>query len=125
MAAQLSADGRVTRFEVHALSSRHSPWPAGLFVQHCRNNLAAALPKDVHLDAMLWKERDGGLQFHQRLIVTDLGGLVIDPGIDDGPAGEGYDLHLLSKQEIPSYFDRFVPVTSPYILVDQVRVTGN
>ena len=125
LAAQLPTDGRVTRFEMHALSSRNDPWPAGLFVQHCRNNLASALPKGITLSAMLWKERKDGLQFHERLIVTDIGGVLVDPGIDDGNAGEIYVLRLLSKQEVPGYFAKFVPATAPYELVDQQQVTGN
>jgi hypothetical protein len=124
LAAQLSADGRVTRFEMHALSSRNDPWPAGLFVQHCRNNLAPALPKGISLDAMLWKERNGGLQFHERLIVTDVGGVLVDPGIDDGAPGETYDLRLLSKVEVPVYLKKFTQATAPYDLIDQQRITG-
>jgi hypothetical protein len=93
-------------------------------VQHCRNNLAAALPKGVALDAILWKERNGGLQFHERLIVTDVGGVVVDPGMDDGKPGETYDLRLLSKEEVPLYLEKFAQTTAPYDLVDRERVTG-
>ena len=125
VAAQLPTDGRVTRFEVHALSSRSDPWPAGLFVQHCRNNIASALPKGISLDAMLWKERNGGLQFHERLIVTNVGGVVVDPGIDDGNPGETYVLRLLSRHEVPDCLARFIPNTAPYDLIDQQRVTGS
>jgi hypothetical protein len=39
---------------------------------------------------MLWQERNNGVLFHERLIVTDIGGVLIDPGIDEGRAGELY-----------------------------------
>jgi hypothetical protein len=124
LAAQVPADGRLTRFEVHALSSRHDPWPAGLFVQHCRNNVPSALPKGVTLNAMLWKERSGGLQFHKRVIVTDIGGVDIDPGFDEGPPGETYDLQLLSKEAILGYLAKFAPAAAPYDLVEHQCVMG-
>ena len=106
IASKLRRDGQLARFEVHALSSRHDPWKGGLFSQHCRNNLAAALPNGVSIDAILWTERAGGAQFHERLIVTDLGGVAVDPGIDDGPAGETYVLRLLGKRESTDYLNK-------------------
>lgn len=72
---------------------------------------------------MLWKERAGGAQFHERLIVTDLGGVAVDPGIDDGEAGETYVIRLLGKEESVNYLNKYAPATSPYDLVEQERVT--
>ena len=117
-------DSRLTRFEMHALSSRRDPWPAGLFVQHCRDNIASALPKGVTLNVMLWKERNGGPQFHKRLVVTDIGGVDIDPGFDEGPPGETYDLQLLSREAVLNYLAKFAPASAPYDLVEQEHVTG-
>ena len=82
------------------------------------------MPKNTNAKAMLWQERDGGREFHERLIVTDLGGVTIDPGLDDGSAGERYTLRLLSTSEIPEYFAKFTPASSPYDLIDEVDVTG-
>lgn len=124
LAAKLRVDGQLSRFEVHALSSRREPWPAGMYSNHCRSNLAAVLPRGLSLRALLWKERAGGLQFHERLLVTDLGGVVVDPGIDDGHAGETYTLRLLGKLESATYLNKFVPATAPYDLVEQEQVEG-
>jgi hypothetical protein len=68
---------------------------------------------------MLWMERRGGPQFHERLIVTDLGGVVVDPGIDDGPEGETYVLRLLGKRESIDYLIKFMPATAPYDLYQE------
>lgn len=126
IASSLPTDGRLTRFEVHALNPRVSKdkWPPGLFTTHCNRNLYAALPSGMKIKAMLWQERNGGVEFHERLIVTDIGGVLIDPGLDDGPAGEVYKLRLLSQDEIPAYFSMFTPVSAPYDLFEQVEVTG-
>lgn len=127
LAANLPSDGRLERFEVHALDPRQgrNQWQPGTFVAHCRANLGAALPRGIVVNAMLWKERNGGLQFHERLIVTDAGGVAIDPGIDDGPQGETYTLRLLSKEVIPGYLAKFVQTTAPYDLVDHQQVIGS
>jgi hypothetical protein len=74
---------------------------------------------------VLWRERNGGPQFHERLTVTDIGGVLVDPGIDDGDPNETYVLRLLSRQEIPEYLAKFAQATSPYDLVDQQLVTGS
>ena len=52
------------------------------------------------------------------------GPLDVDPGIDDGPAGETYTIRLISKLEIPGYLVKFIPGNAPYDLVEQERVTG-
>jgi hypothetical protein len=124
LAASLAVDGRLGRFEVHALDSRVR-WGAGVFAANCRANLGLALPSGITLNAILWRERNGGLQFHERLIVTDIGGVLVDPGIDDGDPNETYVLRLLSRQEIPEYLAKFAQATSPYDLVDQQLVTGS
>jgi hypothetical protein len=124
LAATLAIDGRLSRFEVHALNPRRALWEAGTFTANCRASLGAALPRGVTISASLWSERNGDRQFHERLIVTDIGGIVIDPGLDDGPMGETYKLRLISKLEVPGYLAKFVPGTGPYDLVEQVYVTG-
>jgi hypothetical protein len=125
LAATLATDGRLSRFEVHALNPReaHRRWGGGTFTANCRASLGAAIPPGVTISASLWSERDGSEQFHERLIVTDIGGIVIDPGLDDGPEGETYKLRLLGKLEVPSYLAKFTPA-GPYDLVEQESVTG-
>jgi hypothetical protein len=126
IASSLPTDGRLSRFEVHALNPRNprDKWRPGLFTAHCNQNLCAAIPGGMRIKAILWQERDGGVEFHERLIVTDVGGVSIDPGIDDGPAGEVYKLRLLGHGEILAYFSKFTPISAPYDLIEQDEVTG-
>lgn len=126
IASALPADGRLQRFEIHTLNSRdpRRRWEPGTFVDHCRINLCSALPRNMKVKAVLWQEREGGREFHERLIVTDLGGVSIDPGLDEGPDGKRYILRLLSKMEIGEYFAKFTPISSPYDLVDEIDVMG-
>jgi hypothetical protein len=73
---------------------------------------------------MLWKERPRGPQFHERLIVTDLGGVAVDPGIDDGGPGETYVIRLLGKKESTDYLNKYARATAPYDLVEQERIAS-
>ncbi|MBR0696732.1 hypothetical protein [Bradyrhizobium lablabi] len=125
LTATLATDGRLSRFEVHALNPREERrrWNSGLFASNCRACLGAALPQGVSVSAFLWSERKDGEQFHERLIVTDIGGVVVDPGIDDGPIGEIYKLRLISKLEVASYLAKFTSA-GPYDLVEQEAVSG-
>jgi hypothetical protein len=126
VAAALPRDGRLERFSIHTLNRRppKDPWLQGTFRGHCQTGLCKALPKGVRVEALLWKERPGGREFHERIIVTDLGGVAIDPGFDEGPAGQMYTLRLLSKVELKEYFAKFDPNTSPYDIDETVEVIG-
>jgi hypothetical protein len=126
IAKALPTDGRLNRFEIHACNSWDPKrrWQPGIFVSHCRNNLSAALPKGIKAKALLWQERKDGPEFHERIIVTDLGGAVIDPGVDEGPAGKMYTLRLMGNAEIQEYFTKFTPTSAPYDLIDEVDITG-
>jgi hypothetical protein len=128
IASALSRDGRLSSFSIHALNPRPSKvkqaWSPGTFVGHCRTSLRDALPRGMRVKAILWRERNGGKKFHERLIVTELGGVAIDPGVDEGPAGESYTLRLMSKSEIQEYFAKFTPATSPYDVDDEIEIIG-
>jgi hypothetical protein len=50
------------------------------------------MPKGLSLSANLWRQRQGGIQFHERLIITDVAGVLLDPGLDEGKPGEKYDI---------------------------------
>jgi hypothetical protein len=106
VASALSLD-RITRFELHSLDKPLDKWPAGKFISDCCHHLPPHIPKSLDIVACLWSQKSGGIQFHERLIVTDVGGVLLDPGFDEGKVGETYDIRLLSLAECQSYLDRF------------------
>jgi hypothetical protein len=71
-----------------------------------------------------WRQREGGIQFHKRLILTDVGGVLLDPGIDEGKPGETYYIKLLSDSECADEFKLFNKPSEAYDLVDSIVVQG-
>ena len=82
------------------------------------------MPKGLSLSANLWRQRQGGIQFHERLIITDVAGVLLDPGLDEGKPGEKYDITLLPNSECPQYLKRFDKLSPAYDLVDFIEISG-
>jgi len=120
----LASQGRVRRFELHSLDKPHAKWPAGKFSNDCTQHLPRVIPKGLSMTAILWSQRPAGVQFHERLIVTDRGGVLLDPGIDEGKPGETYDIRLLSGAECDEYFRRFGGSSTSYDLVESIGIRG-
>lgn len=115
----LAGNRQLRRFEVNTLSPAHDAWPLELFFRHCAANIPPTLPNELRVNLRLWERRPGGLQFHERLIATDLGGVLLDPGLDDGNEGETYTLRLLGRDESLEYLDKFEVRSSPYNLLGE------
>ena len=124
----LERNGSIERLEIHALNRviKGSPeWVPGAFTRNSGARLPPLLPSDLKVEAHLWALRPDSPLFHERAIVTDLGGLVIDPGIDDGRPEENYTLRLMRLSEVRAYLDRYVPHTSPFDLCEKASCEGS
>jgi len=124
IAAMLASQGKTARFELHTLDKSAARWPTGKFSKDCTEHLPRFIPKGLSVSANLWSQKPGGIQFHERLIITDIGGVLLDPGIDEGKAGETYDIRLLTNSECVEYFGRFNKSSAAYDLVDSAAVQG-
>ena len=76
------------------------------------------------MTANLWRQRIGGIQFHKRLILTDMGGVLLDPGLDEGKPGEMYDIKLLHDSECANEMRLFNTRSGAHDLVDSIVVQG-
>jgi hypothetical protein len=114
----------IDRFELHTLDKAIGPWPPGKFVNDCSQHLPRVIPTGISVTANLWRQREGGIQFHKRLILTDVGGVLLDPGLDEGKTGETYDISLLRDSEWADEFKLFNNPSGAYDLVDSVLVHG-
>ena len=124
IAALLTPTTRIAKFELHSLDKPIDPWPEGKFVKDCQYHLPSRIPKGLLLSASLWRQKHGGLQFHERLIATDIGGILLDPGIDEGKPGETYDIRFLGNSECAEQFKTFDKTFQTYDLVDSINVSG-
>jgi len=59
------------------------------------------------------------------MILTDIGGVILDPGFDEGKEGETYDfVRLLGSSECDKLFSLFDSGSPAYDLVDTIVVRG-
>jgi hypothetical protein len=71
--------------------------PQGLFLRNCQSIVVPSLPRDVVVTFVRWQQMEQRDHLHPRYILTDLGGVHFDSGLDEGNPGETTDVHLLSK----------------------------
>jgi len=78
------------------------------FKQSCENKLKPRIPVSICLIIQRWNERGGGEKFHNRYILTDIGGVKVDPGLDDGNEGENFEVLLLARNLYEKQWNDFV-----------------
>lgn len=71
-----------------------------------------------------WVERPGGEKFHQRFILTDIGGVEVDPGLDDGKKGEGFKVMLLKKKMFEKHWSDHIAAPAFDLAEDPVEIDG-
>jgi hypothetical protein len=94
------------------------------FIQECNQRLPKLIPLGVSIRIVRIKERLGGEKVHQRYILTDLGGVRIDPGIDDGQPGETYDINLMDRSQFDLRWKQYASDTPAFDYVDEVLIWG-
>ena len=77
--------GRVT-LEYHASADgRNYNWDT--FENNCQTHLPALIPKGFSITIRLWWNKSGGERFHNRYILTDIGGVHFGNSIKEEPQG--------------------------------------
>lgn len=69
------------------------------FFEREATKMASRLPPGITIEFRRWKQRDGGDRLHNRYVLTDLGGVSLGIGLDDGAQGETDDLLLLPQEQ--------------------------
>ncbi len=84
--------------------------------------LKKRLPKGIHLSFKRWKEAEGkeSEKFHNRYILSDLGGLVFGTGLDRGYGNQTEDINLMDKEQYRKRWEQFVDPAEELTLVDSV-----
>lgn len=81
--------------EFHMLSVSDS---AGADLEVFCRKMSEQIPRDWKVSAFMWSELPDGKRFHARYILTNLGGLGCDYGLDAGRSkGDETDLYLLTE----------------------------
>lgn len=85
-------------------------WAAELR-KDCERFMSACVPRAFRLTVHLWKEHPRGQQFHNRFVLTNLGGVKFGHGLDEGePERDEYDdLSRLPDDHLEACRQMFAP----------------
>lgn len=78
------------------------------FRQTCEDQLRPRIPAGIRLVLQRWKQRGGGEKLHERFVLTDLGGVKVGPGLDDGSQGENFEAMLLERNLYEKQWNDYV-----------------
>jgi hypothetical protein len=77
-------------------------------MEACKKKLCPLIPKGTSIVVQRWIQQPGGEKLHERFVLTDIGGVKVGPGLDDGDLGENFEVMLLER-------DLFIKQWNDYI----------
>ena len=104
---------------IHLLQRPDKP-DVGTFIAAARQHLRPHVPQGAFITLRRWEERAGGQQFHDRAVLTDMGGMTFGNGLDEGPAGSTVHIQRLEASGWKTLLAKFDTATSPYRLADNL-----
>ncbi|MEW6614961.1 MAG: hypothetical protein AB1401_05795 [Thermodesulfobacteriota bacterium] len=118
----LDGNEKVNRIEYHVGDDLGETY----FKTECMRHIPLLLPRNRAITFVRWKQHEDnpGDQLHPRYVLTDLGGIRIDVGLDEGEEGETTDISLL---DLPLYQQRWKDYgESPaFEFVDKITIVGS
>jgi len=115
----LRGKSSVNRLELHTQDHDDDHWE-----HHCITCLCALVPMGFSLQIFRWRRMPEGDMMHPRFVLTEVGGLSLDYGLDEGGVGETTKISLLDQQTYEEYWPDFQEATAAFDLVDIVEVIG-
>lgn len=111
---------KIQRIEYHLNDSLKS---TKYFHDNC-DRLNTILPENIEITFFRWKQKEGGEKLHPRYILTDIGGVHFDCGLDEGKPGETTSVSLLENKVYEKVWRDFQKDTAAFELVDTTIVTN-
>ena len=78
------------------------------FREECEQKLPGHIPEGLQLELKRWRQRSGGEKLHNRYILTDIGGVKVDPGLDEGEEGESFEVICLERAPYEKQWNDYV-----------------
>jgi len=93
----LKTPGCITSVQYH--TQYRAGRPDQLFEGICMQQAASFIPSSCTVEFTRWSQQPGGKQLHRRFLLTDRGGIALDPGLDDSQEpGDRTTLTLLPAE---------------------------
>ena len=93
--------------------------------RECLAHLPQLLPLGFKLNLFRWRHMNQGERMHPRYILTDIGGLRFEKGLDEGAPGETTDVSLLDLDLCAARMREFDEQKPAYQRLDTVTVHGS
>ena len=92
----------------------------------CDRRIGPILKAGVTLRAFAWGEGPMGVRMHNRYLLTEVGGIAVQTGLDRGPRGthQTDDLTLLSREQHQERWAEYSPEGTVYRLIAQRTTVG-
>jgi len=84
---------KLMRVEIHTQVKS----PEDFFRAECSTRLTRLIPKGMRISFIRWTKKDDGQALHNRYILTDIGGVAFQHGLDEGRTGETDDVAILDR----------------------------
>jgi hypothetical protein len=94
------------------------------FSEDFESEVPGCIPKGFTVNGFLWEKIEGGERFHRRYVLTDIGGMYFEGGLDSGQAGETTDVALLEPTLNRERKKDYHPMSTKFNLVRQFSVKG-
>jgi hypothetical protein len=121
----LDANGiALERICVHCSDGEDKPL-LGHF-EHEARKMAARLPTGIAIEFVRWRQKHGGEKLHNRYVLTDVGGVSLGVGLDEGREGETDDVLLLPRAQYLHRWAQYVEESGAFECVDRpAPITGS
>jgi hypothetical protein len=98
--------------------------PPEEFQRRCERYLPGRLPAGASVEVVFAEQRPGGERLHNRLIVSDVGSVLLGDSIDEGSPGETNDLALLDEDHHRAKLAAYEDLEGSFQVVCRFRLSG-
>ncbi|MGD0511421.1 MAG: hypothetical protein ABSA33_06300, partial [Candidatus Micrarchaeaceae archaeon] len=108
--------GKPRSIEIHTSDS------CGASTEYLRDRYQSIVPRGMDVTLFQWKEKPNGLRLHNRYVLTDLGGVSFQHGLDEGREGDTDDLNLLEIKQYKERWEQYALNSSAFDVAEEPMV---
>lgn len=123
--ASRRADGSFPkRLELHIGFNPDDERGPGLdwLVEKCEQYLPRIVPAGAGLKLRILTQRKDGKKLHNRYLLTDIGAIKVDPGLDEGEDGERFELIRLSQEHYRNLWTDYASEQPSYDCIKEIPI---
>jgi hypothetical protein len=113
----------ITKVEIHAKDDDDKS-STQMFQERCSRLLPGMIPIGMSVHIYRWRQKDGGEKLHNRYVLTDLGGVRFEIGLDEGNQGETDDVSLLKPDAHQLRRSQYAGGSTAFEQADHIEIIG-